>query len=153
MCSYTCLYCKCCSYTLSIFYRYYDRHCSSALQDMVGVAVTEHLYTVDAGHPRTVRFACPFFPQTAKLWNSLPGCAFPDKYSMASFKINIKMKILILTSPPLAPAVVIHQICNSVDHAEGRRRLREICHCWLEPFAKLKKKLQAIKHHAKWCRV
>ena len=71
--------------SLSLFYRYYFGRCSSELSGLVPLPhVREHSTRYSNRlHDFVVTVPCyskdvyanSFFPQTAKLWNSLPGSA------------------------------------------------------------------------------
>ena len=85
--------------SLSLFYRYYNNHCSTELfQSMppplrrVGgtrLSTQSHPYSVHISNPRLNRFSDSFFYTTSKLWNNLPTNVFPLSYDLHLFKLRV----------------------------------------------------------------
>ncbi len=85
--------------SLSLFYKYYNGHCSKELASLVPSTkihsrVTRHSIKC---HPFSVTvpkcsknaYSSSFFPRTSALWNSLPSSCFPDSYNLQSFKSSV----------------------------------------------------------------
>ena len=88
--------------SFSLFYRYYFGRCSSdsALSELVPLPHVRgcstryskrlHDFVVTVPHYNKHIYANSFFPQTDKLWKSLPGECFPLTYNLDGFKANAK---------------------------------------------------------------
>ena len=82
--------------SLTLFYRYHSGLCSSKLHRSVPPlkqmkrqlrsADTNHKLTLEVDRCRTAHHLNSFFPQTTKLWNSLPADIFPDSPHPTKFK-------------------------------------------------------------------
>ena len=91
--------------SLSLFYKYYYRKCSSELADLVPrkhvpVRSTRfsnqmHLHTVNLPKCRTNFYESSFFPRTAALWNSLTNECFPPDYDLTTFKGRANKHLLL----------------------------------------------------------
>ena len=89
--------------SLSLFYRYYFRRCSSKLAQLVPLAFSrgrstcysDRLYNFSVTIPRCYKdvYIKSFFPRTARLWNSLPIECFPLTYYLNGFKSRIDRPI------------------------------------------------------------
>ena len=85
--------------SLSLFYRYYNRHCSSELAHCMfpplrrarntRLATHSHPFSVQLSNARVNRYFQSFFYTTGKLWNSLPYSIFPAHFNLQSFKRNV----------------------------------------------------------------
>merc|ERR1712002_316580 len=85
--------------SLSLFYRYYFRHCSLELANCIPPplegprntrqASNAHRYSVSITNSRINGFNDCFFQSTSKLWNSLPKSVFPDLYNLSLFKRQV----------------------------------------------------------------
>ena len=98
---------------LSIFYRYFHRHCSQEIGDIIpvplkGVRTTRssthsHPFQVSLPNPRTLSHKSSFIPRTCNLWNFLPSSCFPESHNLPSFKSKInKLDLISLSFLPLA---------------------------------------------------
>ena len=95
---------------LSIFYRYFNGHCSQEIRDIISVPLRRvrttrssthsHPFQVSLPNPRTLSHKSSFIPRTCNLWNVLPSSCFPESYNMPSFKSKINK--LDLISLPLS---------------------------------------------------
>ena len=94
---------------LSIFYRYFHRHCSQEIRDIIPVplrrvkttrsSIHSHPFQVSLPNPRTLSHQSSFIPRTCNLWNLLPSSCFPESYNLPSFKHNInKLDLISLSS-------------------------------------------------------
>ena len=94
--------------SLSLFYRYYFGRCSSELAQLVPLPLSQGRSTRCSGRlhgfsvtiPRCYKdvYVNSFFPNTAKLWNSLPIECFPLTYDLRGFKSRINRHLLIVGS-------------------------------------------------------
>ena len=81
---------------LSIFYRYFNGHCSQEIRDIIPVPLRRVRTTIHS-HPfqfslptsRTLSHNSSFIPRTCNLWNVLPSSCFPESYNLPSFKSKI----------------------------------------------------------------
>ncbi|XP_065681395.1 uncharacterized protein LOC136095097 [Hydra vulgaris] len=94
--------------SLSLFYKYYNGHCSKELATLVPPTkihscVTRHLIK---SHPFFVTvpkcsknsYSSSYFPQTSVLWNLLPSSCFPDSYKLQSFKLSVNHYLALQSS-------------------------------------------------------
>ena len=89
--------------SLSLFYRYQSGLCSSQLHRSVPPlkqckrqlrsAASSHKYTLEVTRCRTAHYQNSFFPQTTKLWNTLPANVFPDSPNLTKFKTSINRSL------------------------------------------------------------
>ena len=94
--------------SLSLFYRYYFRRCSSELAQLVpllfsrgrSTRCSDRLHDFSVTIPRCYKdvYVNSFFPRTAKLWNSLPKECFPLTYDLSCFKFRISRHLLTVGS-------------------------------------------------------
>ena len=94
---------------LSIFYRYFNGHCSQEIRDIIPVPLRRvrttrssthsHPFQVSLPNPRTLSHKSSFIPRTCNLWNVLPSSRFPESYNLPSFKSNVnKLDLISLSS-------------------------------------------------------
>ena len=94
---------------LSIYYRYFNGHCSQEIRDIIPVPLRRvtttrssthsHPFQVSLPNPRTLSHESSFIPRTCNLWNVLPSSCFPESYNLPSFKSNInKLDLISLSS-------------------------------------------------------
>ena len=94
---------------LSIFYRYFNGHCSQEIRDIIPVPLRHvrttrssthsHPFQVSLPNPRTLSHKSSFTPRTCNLWNVLPSSCFPESYNLPSFKSNVnKLDLISLSS-------------------------------------------------------
>ncbi|XP_065658826.1 uncharacterized protein LOC136083358 [Hydra vulgaris] len=85
--------------SLSLFYKYFNGHCSKELASLVPFTkihsrVTRHSIRC---HPFSVTvpkcskkfYSSSFFPRTSALWNSLHSSCLPDSFNLQSFKLSV----------------------------------------------------------------
>ena len=92
----------------SIFYLYFDGHCSQEIKNIIPDPVRRvrttrsstysHTFQVTLPNPRTLSHKSSFIPRTYQLWNSLPPTTFPESNNLASFKSNINKLDLVSLS-------------------------------------------------------
>ena len=92
---------------LSIFYRYFHRHCSQEIREIIPVPLRRarttrssthsHPFQVLLPNPRTSSHKSSFSPRTCNLWNILPP-SFPKACNLPSFKSKINILDLISLS-------------------------------------------------------
>ena len=92
----------------SIFYRYFQGHCSQDTREIIPVPLRRvrinrssthsHLFQVSLPDPKTLSRKSSFIPRTCNLWNFLPSSCFPESYNFPSFKSNINELDLISLS-------------------------------------------------------
>ena len=93
---------------LSIFYRYFNGHCSLEIRDTILVPLRRvrtttssthsHPFQVSLPTSRTLSHKSSFIPRACNLWNVLPSC-FPESYNLPSFKSKInKLDLISLSS-------------------------------------------------------
>ena len=94
---------------LSIYYRYFNGHCSQEIRDIIPVALRRvrttrssthsHPFQVSMPNPRTLSHKSSFIPRTCNLWDALPSSCFPESYNLPSFKSKInKLDLISLSS-------------------------------------------------------
>ena len=82
---------------LSIFYRYFNGHCSQEIRDIIPVPLRcvrttrssthSHPFLVSLPTSQTLSHKSSFIPRTCNLWNILPSSCFPVSYNLPSFEI------------------------------------------------------------------
>ena len=98
---------------LSIYYRYFNGHCSQEIRDIIPVPLRRvrttrssthsHPFQVSLPNPRTLSHKSSFIPITCNLWNVLPSSCLPESYNLPSFKSNVnKLDLISLSSELLA---------------------------------------------------
>ena len=94
---------------LSIFYRYFNGHCSQEIRDIIPIPLRRvrttrssthsHPFQVSLPTSRTLSHKSSFIPRTCNLWNVLPSSCFPESYNLPSFKSKInKLDLISLSS-------------------------------------------------------
>ena len=94
---------------LSIYYRYFNGHCSQEIRDIIPVPLRRvrttrsstysHPFQVSLPTSRTLSHKSSFIPRTCNLWNVLPSSCFPESYNLPSFKSKInKLDLISLSS-------------------------------------------------------
>ena len=93
---------------LSIYYRYFNGHCSQEIRDIIPVPLRRvrttrssthsHPFQVSLPNPRTLSHKSSFIPRTCNSWNVLPSSCFPESYNLPSFKPKINKLDLISLS-------------------------------------------------------
>ena len=94
---------------LSIYYRYFNGHCSQEIRDIIPVPLRRvrttrssthsHPFQVSLPNPRTLSHKSSFIPRTCNLWNVLPSSCLPESYNSPSFKSKInKLDLVSLSS-------------------------------------------------------
>ena len=94
--------------SLSLFYRYFNGHCSSELSACIPpplrrarstrLATHSHPYAVQLSNARVGRYSQSFMYATGQLWNCLPLSVFPSTYDLQSFKRNVFRHLRMNTS-------------------------------------------------------
>ena len=94
---------------ISIHYRYFNRHCSQEIRDIIPVPLrrvrttrsSTHSHPFQASLPtsRTLSHKSSFIPRTCNLWSVLPSSCFPESYNLPPFKSKINKLDLISLSP------------------------------------------------------
>ena len=90
---------------LSIFYRYFNGHCSQEIRDIIPVPLRRvrttrssthsHPFQIALPNPRTLSHKSSFIPKTCNLWNLLPSSYFPKSYNLPPFRSKINKLDLI----------------------------------------------------------
>ena len=85
--------------SLSLYYRYYNNHCSAEVAQRVPPPMRRargtrqssqsHPYSVQLFNPRLDLYRHSFMHSASVLWNSLPHTLFPDSYDLNSFKRRV----------------------------------------------------------------
>ena len=94
---------------LSIYYRYFNGHCSQEIRDIIPVPLRRvrttrssshsHPFQVSLLNPRTLSHKSSFIPRTCNLWNVLPSSCFPECYNLPCLKSKInKLDLISLSS-------------------------------------------------------
>ena len=91
-----------------LFYRYYFGRCSSELAQLVplpfswgrSTRYSDRLHDFLVSIPTCYKdvYVNEFFPQTARLWNSLPIECFPLNYELSGFNSRINRHLLTIGS-------------------------------------------------------
>ena len=93
----------------SIFYRYFSRHCSQEIRNIIPIPLRRlrttrssthsHPFQVSLPNPQTLSHKSSFIPRTCNLWNVLSSSCFPESYNLPSFKSKInKLDLISLSS-------------------------------------------------------
>ena len=94
---------------ISIFYRYFNGHCSQEIRDIIPVPLRlvsttrssthSHPFQVSLPSSQTLSHKSSFIPRTCNLWNVLPSSCLPESYNLPSFKSNVnKLDLISLSS-------------------------------------------------------
>ena len=94
---------------LSIYYRYFNGHCSQEIKDIIPAPLRHvrttrssthsHPFQVSLPNPQTLSHISSFIPRTCNLWNILSSSCFPESYNLPSFKSKInKLDLISLSS-------------------------------------------------------
>ncbi|KAL7647645.1 UNVERIFIED_CONTAM: hypothetical protein RMT77_001245 [Armadillidium vulgare] len=85
--------------SLSLYYRYYNGHCSSELSRCIPpplrraratrLSTQSHPFSVQLSDPRLNRYALSYMYSTGKVWNTLPSSIFPTSYDLHTFKRRV----------------------------------------------------------------
>ncbi|KAL7632441.1 UNVERIFIED_CONTAM: hypothetical protein RMT77_017217 [Armadillidium vulgare] len=85
--------------SLSLYYRYYNGHCSSELSRRIPpplrraratrLFTQSHPFSVQLSDPRLNRYALSYMYSTGKVWNTLPSSIFPTSYDLHTFKRRV----------------------------------------------------------------
>ncbi|KAL7640559.1 UNVERIFIED_CONTAM: hypothetical protein RMT77_008834 [Armadillidium vulgare] len=85
--------------SLSLYYRYYNGHCSSELSRRIPpplrrdratrLSTQSHIFSVQLSDPRLNRYAQSYMYSTGIVWNTLPSSIFPISYDLATFKRRV----------------------------------------------------------------
>ncbi|KAL7637846.1 UNVERIFIED_CONTAM: hypothetical protein RMT77_011458 [Armadillidium vulgare] len=85
--------------SLSLYYRYYNGHCSSELSRRIPpplrraratrLSTQSHPFSVQLSDPRLNRYALSYMYSTGKVWNTLPSSIFPTSYDLHTFKRRV----------------------------------------------------------------
>src|ERR1044072_3127835 len=89
--------------SLSLYYRYYNRHCSSELSDRIPpplrraratrLSTQSHPFSVQLSAPRLNRYAQSYIYSTGKVWNTLPSSVFPTSFDLHTFKRRVSGQV------------------------------------------------------------
>ena len=94
---------------LSIYYRYFNGHCSQEIREIIPVPLRRVRTTRSSAHSLPFQVSLPtsrplshkssFIPRTWNLWNVLSSSCFPESYNLPSFKSKInKLDLISLSS-------------------------------------------------------
>ncbi|KAL7643765.1 UNVERIFIED_CONTAM: hypothetical protein RMT77_005771 [Armadillidium vulgare] len=85
--------------SLSLYYRYYNRHCSSELSRRIPpplrraratrLSTQSHSFSVQLSDPRLNRYFQSYIFCTSKVWNKLLSSVFPTSFDMHTFKRRV----------------------------------------------------------------
>ena len=85
--------------SLSLFYKYFDGHCSHELSLLMPPLKTlncvtrqssgTHDYIIQIPSSKKKFYDNSFFSRTSAHWNSLPYSCFPSSYDLQTFKCNV----------------------------------------------------------------
>ncbi|KAL7630134.1 UNVERIFIED_CONTAM: hypothetical protein RMT77_019727 [Armadillidium vulgare] len=85
--------------SLSLYYRYYNEHCSSELSHRIPsplrraratrLSTQSHPFSVQLSDPRLYRYAHSYMYSTGKVWNTLPLSVFPTSFDLHTFKRRV----------------------------------------------------------------
>ena len=94
---------------LSIYYRYFNGHCSQEIREIIPVPLRHVRTTRSSTHSHPFQVSLPtsrnlshkslFIPRTCNLWNVLLSSCFAESYNLPSFKSKIdKLDLTSLSS-------------------------------------------------------
>ncbi|KAL7633236.1 UNVERIFIED_CONTAM: hypothetical protein RMT77_016340 [Armadillidium vulgare] len=85
--------------SLSLYYRYYNRHCSSELSRRIPpplrrarakrLSTQSHPFSVQLSDLRLNRCSNSYMYSTGKVWNTLPLSVFPTSFDLHTFKRRV----------------------------------------------------------------
>ncbi|KAL7640936.1 UNVERIFIED_CONTAM: hypothetical protein RMT77_008073 [Armadillidium vulgare] len=85
--------------SLSLYYRYYNGHCSSELSRRIPpplrraratrLSTQSHPLSVQLSDHRLKSYALSYMYSTGKVWNTLPSSIFPTSYDLHTFKRRV----------------------------------------------------------------
>src|ERR1044072_9071220 len=85
--------------SLSLYYRYYNGHCSSELSRRIPpplrrvratrFSTQSHPFSVQLSDPRLNSYAHSYMCSTGKVWNTLPLSVFPISFDLHTFKRRV----------------------------------------------------------------
>ncbi|KAL7630555.1 UNVERIFIED_CONTAM: hypothetical protein RMT77_019253 [Armadillidium vulgare] len=85
--------------SLSLYYRYYNGHCSSELSRRkppplrraraTRLSTQSHPFSVQLSDPRLNCYAQSYMYSTGKVWNTLPSSIFPSSCDLNTFKRHV----------------------------------------------------------------
>ncbi|XP_065662627.1 uncharacterized protein LOC136085264 [Hydra vulgaris] len=94
--------------SLSLFYKYYNGHCSKELVSLVRFTkvhsrVIRHsikFHPFSVAVPKCFKNSCSssFFLRASVPWSLLPSCCFPDSFNLQSFKSSVNRYIALQPS-------------------------------------------------------
>ena len=83
----------------SLYYRYYNGHCSSELSRRIPpplrraratrLSTQSHPFSVQLSDPRLNCYAHSYMNSTGKVWNTLPLSVFPTSFDLHTFKRRV----------------------------------------------------------------
>ena len=83
---------------LSIFHRYFHRHCSQEIREVIPIPLRRvrttrssthsHPFQVSLPTSRTPSHKLSFISRTCNLWNVLPSSCSPESYNLPSFNLR-----------------------------------------------------------------
>src|ERR1700755_1602675 len=85
--------------SLSLYYRYYNGHCSSEFSRRIPpplrraratrLSTQSHPLSIQLSDPRLNRYAHSYMYSTGKVWNTLPLSVFPTSFYLHTFKCRV----------------------------------------------------------------
>src|ERR1700755_1804677 len=85
--------------SLSLYYRYYNGHCSSELSRHIPpplrraratrLSTQSHPFSAQLSDPRLNRYVHSYMYSTGKVWNTLPSSVFPTSFDLHTFKRRV----------------------------------------------------------------
>ena len=104
---------------LSIFYKYFNGHCSQEIRDIIPVhlrrvrttrsSTHSHPFQISLPTSRTVSHKSSFIPRACNLWNVLLSSRFPESYNVPSS--NLRSINLISSLYPLSCSLSSFFLC------------------------------------------